>query len=165
MNWKILVGLLLIITMWSASYEAVNWKTFSERSHERAKGQPRMRLWIERCYFMRFSAVNPGQPRMRLWIERIPPIISSTRRNGQPRMRLWIERLCKIRKDCRDWVSLVWGCELKDHLSFPVEHPPGSASYEAVNWKRFDTFIDFHCHRSASYEAVNWKVQCHSPSL
>ena len=54
----------------SASYEAVNWKTTKKEAREAGKGQPRMRLWIERMMPLLKNVPIAGQPRMRLWIER-----------------------------------------------------------------------------------------------
>ena len=106
----------MIILLWirSASYEAVNWKIATSAMLSIGKGQPRMRLWIERRKAQKVFSKEIGQPRMRLWIESFANMMKVKDRKGQPRMRLWIER----------WIT--------SHYFFLLSR---SASYEAVNWK------------------------------
>ena len=96
-NWKIAVLLILVAFPRSASYEAVNWKDIAEKR-------------ISKSYrSASYEAVNWK----RLVYYQYP------RQLGQPRMRLWIERsfLCSAHHLAS--VSLVWGCELKDHCMLP----------------------------------------------
>ena len=121
---------------WSASYEAVNWKV--QFCCECIPVVVVSLVWgcelkvvmitllLIRCRSASYEAVNwksnninfsdsiCGQPRMRLWIERKNQDMDGLKAEGQPRMRLWIER---------PWTY---------QTVFPK---PGSASYEAVNWK------------------------------
>ena len=145
----------------SASYEAVNWKTTSRRCFYlpnpvslvwgcelkgwweayldwAEKGQPRMRLWIERSEMERLGYSSNWSASYEAVNWKIFTCFEAFQGVGQPRMRLWIERSKLLPSIHLMMVSLVWGCELKDLLKFALMPYHRSASYEAVNWKLSD---------------------------
>ena len=135
-NWKNLLNIMLSIIARSSSYEAVNWKSSEIRYNTNCERSAS------------YEAVN--------WKIDLPPQVNGL--SGQPRMRLWIESLSRFATSCVLRVSLVWGCELKGYEIISFSHIFWSASYEAVNWKANSDYIIKEAPRSASYEAVNWKT-------
>ena len=99
-------------------------------------GQPRMRLWIERSWFVFF-----------IWFWTVSLVWGCELKGFYGCTGFFLS-----------WVSLVWGCELKDRKPYITDMDCGSASYEAVNWKVPYAPPIYEVYRSASYEAVNWKT-------